>query len=105
VSKVVSPVAAEAIRIEEADGLDVIHALWMNVGPGQGYATILCYGSAWTVYFGGMSGRTIQEFFASVDPDYLVVKMGITPQLKSGKKYDAYLRRIVLAVQKALRGE
>jgi hypothetical protein len=97
-----TPVAVEAVRIAGADGLDPIHVFWHNVEPGKGYATVICYGCAWTTYFGAMSGRTIQQFFAEADADYLVVKMG-APHLKQGKRHDAYLGRIVKAIQESLR--
>lgn len=98
-----APVAVDAIRIDEAKELDPIHVFWVNVEPGQGYATIICYGAAWTVYFGGMSGKTIQQFFLDVDVDYLVNKLNNPQHLKQGKKQDAYLGRIVEAIQLSLR--
>jgi hypothetical protein len=110
VAMITTPVTVEAVRIDGANGLDSIHVFWVNVEPsagdfgsGKGYVTIICYGCAWTAYFGGMNGKTIQQFFADVDVDYLVTKMGITPQLKQGKKYDTYLGRIIKSVQAALR--
>lgn len=88
------------MEITDVPGLDTIHVFWQNVEPGKGYVTIICYGSAWTAYFGGMSGKTIQQFFASVDVSYLVNKMGITSTFKAGR--DAYLGKIIKAVQEAL---
>jgi hypothetical protein len=91
----------EAIQIVGGEALDPIHVFWVNSGPGQGYATVICYGSAWTVYFGGMGDRTIQQFFAEADTEYLVGKLH-SPILKEGKKYDAYLTRIVCAIKTAI---
>ena len=91
-------VPVEAVQIT-AEGFDRIHVFWMNVRPGQGYVTIICYGCAWTAYFGGMSGQTIEQFFAKADVPYLVNKMGCTPTLKQGQKQDAYLAKIIAAVQ------
>lgn len=88
----------------EAPGLDPIHVFWMNIKPCEGYVTVICYGSAWTAYFGAMSSGTIQEFFARVDVDYMVTKMQ-APTLKDGKKHEAYLGRIVKAVQDHLRAQ
>jgi hypothetical protein len=105
----ITPMSVEAERIDGADGLDTIHVFWVNVksakgdfGSGKGYVTIICYGCAWTAYFGGMNGKTIQQFFASVDVDYLVTKLGIKQQLKQGKKFDVHLGRIVKAIQAAM---
>lgn len=97
----VTSVTSETIRIDEAPGLDPIHVFWMNTGEGEGYATIICYGEAWTVYFGAMLGRTIQQFFASADVDYIVNKLSHRRNLKEGKKYEAYLSKIVLAVKQS----
>ncbi len=95
----------EAIEIALANGLDAIQVFWVNVGFSQGHVVITCWGSAWTAYFGGMSGQTIQEFFASADTPYLVTKLGITPQLKQGKREHAYLGRIIDAVKAELAGK
>lgn len=92
----------EAFEIPAAGSLDAIQVFWQDVGPGQGYVTITCWGSAWTCYFGGMSGQTIREFFASCDTGYLTTKLGITQHLKQGKKDHAYLGRIIEAIQAAL---
>lgn len=98
----VAPVSADAMMITDAPGLDAIHVYWVDVEPWKGYVTITCYGSAWTAYFGGMSGQTIREFFASADTGYLVSKMGITPHLKGTKRDHAYLGKIIDAVRRAI---
>jgi hypothetical protein len=95
-------IPVEAIQITGVHGLDTIHVYWQNVEHGKGYVTITCFGAAWTAYFGSMNGKTIQQFFADVGVEYLVGKMGITPQLKSTKRDDAYLGKIIAAVKAAL---
>ncbi len=89
----------ETFEIAPANGLDAIQVFWVNVGFSQGHVVLTCWGSAWTAYFGGMSGQTIQEFFASADTPYLVTKLGITPHLKQGKRERVYLGRIIDAVK------
>lgn len=81
----------------DTPGLDPIHVFWLDVALGAGYVTIICFGQAWTAYFGAMSGKTIREFFASCDVDYIVTA------LKQGKREHAYLGRIIEAVRAALR--
>jgi len=98
----ITEVTADVMLIQDVAGLDPIHAIWINVGPGIGYVTLMCFGCAWTAYFGAMNGRTIQAFFASVDVDYMVNAMSYRSTLKVGKRYEAYLARIVKAVQEAL---
>ncbi len=97
-------IEAEFVQAEGTSNLDPIEVFWHNLGPGRGSVTITCFGSAWTAYFGGMGdARTIQAFFLQADTGYLVTKLGITPQLKQGKRYDAYLGRIIEAVKGFLR--
>jgi len=99
----ITNVPADCWKITDAKGLDPIHVFWIDSGPGQGYVTIICYGEAWSAYFGGMGDRTIKEFFAAADTGYMVSKMGITRSLKSGKKYDTYLGRVIEAVREAVK--
>lgn len=95
--------AVEVLTIAPAGALDSITVYWHNFSPGRGQVTLTCWGAAWTAYFGGMSGNTIQEFFAGADVGYLVNKLGFTQWLKSSKKHEDYLGRIVRAVQEELR--
>jgi hypothetical protein len=92
----------EVLDIVGDPSLDRIEVYWRNYEPGKGSVTITCYGSAWTAYFGAMSGSTIQQFFTSAGTDYLVNKLGLTPQLKQRKTDLAYLSRIIDAVKAAL---
>ncbi len=91
-------------KIENAPSLDTIHVFWMDVAPGQGYVTVICYGQAWSAYFGAMGGaegRGIKEFFAACDTSYMINKM-FAPHLKQSKERDAYLGRIINAVRFAV---
>lgn len=90
------------IEVRGVSGLDEIDVYFLDVRPGAGHVTITCFGSAWTAYFGAMAGKTIAQFVARVEVDYLVTKLGITPQLKGRKCDNAYLARIVRAVQAEL---
>lgn len=98
----ITPISVDAIYLTEVPGLDPIHVFWQNLELGQGYCTILCHGSAWTVYFGAMNGQTIQEFFAEADTTYMAGKMGKTDALK---RDIVWLRKIIEAVKKYLTGE
>lgn len=95
-------VPVECWEIPEANGLDRIHVFWMDVAPGKGYVTIICYGSAWTAYFGAMSGMTIREFFAMADAGYLTSAMGTARTLRLAQGLQDYLCRIILAVKAAI---
>jgi hypothetical protein len=89
--------------VPHSDGLDEVVAYWRNFEPGKGSVVLTCWGSAWTCYFGGMMGQTIQQFFAGCGADYLVNKLGCTQHLKQSKRNDAYLARIIKAVQATLK--
>jgi hypothetical protein len=95
----------DVLDVASSSGVDSITVFWRNYQPGKGSVTITCYGSAWTAYFGAMSGQTIQQFFARADTDYLVTKLGITPELKQRKRDHEYLARIIDAVKAAMRAE
>lgn len=99
-----TPVFPVCWKITDAKALDPIHVFWLDVAPGAGYVTIICYGLAWTAYFGAMDGRTIREFFADCDTGYLLSALGIRPMhLKNNKRNEAYLGRIIDAVKEAVK--
>lgn len=85
--------------------MDSITVFWQDFEPNKGQVTILCWGSAWTCYFGGMGRKSIEEFFASASTSYLVIKLGFTQWAKSSKRHDAYLGRIIDAVKAKLKSE
>ena len=96
----------EHMYITETPGLDPINVFWINLEPGQGHVTITCYGSAWTAYFGAMGAQTvpqtIQQFFASVNADYMVTKLAC-PMRRQTKREEIYLTKIFHAVKAALK--
>ncbi len=52
----VSEFSVACVEITGAPALDTIHVFWLDVAPGAGYVTIICYGQAWTAYFGAVLG-------------------------------------------------
>lgn len=93
------------MTITDAVALDPIRVITEDYEPGQGRIIITCYSKAWVGYWGGMSGRSIKEFFIDCDAGYLIGNLtaGLS-QLKSREKNDnAYLIRIINAVQSAFR--
>lgn len=60
------------LRLSEIESLDPITVKIENYEPGKGKINIECYGEAWSSYWGGMSGRSIQEFFLSCDNGYII---------------------------------
>ncbi len=47
----------------------------MNYKPGAGKIVIECFGKAWAYYWGGMSGKTLQQFFITCDNGYILNKL------------------------------
>lgn len=91
------------IEITEAPRLDPIRVYLENYEPGKGRITISCYDAAWVGYWGGMSGDTIEAFLCRCDAGYLASNLSSAASLRAGKNHDAYLIRIIEAVQQALR--
>jgi hypothetical protein len=95
----------EAIHIAETPGLDPIMVYFTNFEPGKGMVTLVCFGNAWSAYFGGMGtgeGEGIREFFLGAGTSYLVNKLGISQVLKQAKHYGKYLGRVIDAVKAEL---
>jgi hypothetical protein len=85
-------------------GIDPIEVYFRDEEPGQGSITITCYGEAWTAWWGAIGGRTIDEFVAQCDADYLLGKL--TPPRHTTKRQNDHLRKIierVLSVLAAMR--
>ncbi len=91
--------------IIDAPRLDRIKVVTEDFGPGQGQIIIVCWGRAWSAYWGGM-GSTLVQFVTTMDAEYVAENLmrGAQPGLKRDQKREmAYLVRIVKAVQEALR--
>ena len=95
----------DVLDIPEKDGVDKITVFWRNWELGRGQVTIVCYGSAWTCYFGAMSGDTIQQFFSRASVDYLAGKLIDCRWQKRTNQHSKYLEKIVTAVQAFMRTE
>ncbi|ANQ83663.1 hypothetical protein dqs_0587 [Azoarcus olearius] len=91
------------LEITEAPGLDPIRVYLENYAPGKGRITISCYDRAWVGYWGAMSGKTVEQFFASCDAEYLRGNLMCGVGLSRGKQHEAYVLRVIQAVQGALR--
>jgi hypothetical protein len=68
--------------------------------------TIVCYGRAWSAFWGAMGDdRSIRAFILSCDDGYLVTKLTdftVTMDKKTREAADEYLLRIVKAVREGL---
>lgn len=93
----------EMLVIEDLPNLDPVRVILENFEPGQGRIIIVCYDAAWVGYWGSMSGDTIQDFFVRCDAGYLQSNLSSASSLSRDKRHQAYLVRIIEAVQAALR--
>ena len=95
----------ESFDILPSIALDRISVFFTDYGIGQGIVTLVCFGNAWSAYFGGMGGNTIKEFVRGCGTEYLVNKLGYSQVLMRRKKDLAYLGRIIDAVKAELAAE
>jgi len=66
--------------------LDPSTAFLEDFEPGQGQLTLVCWGRAWSHYWGAMgNGSTLSEFLRSASTEYIVGKLMLP--------YDVMLRR------------
>ncbi len=94
------------MEIIDAPRLDRIKVVTEDFAPGKGQITIICYGRAWTSYWGGMGDGDVTQFVISMDAEYIAENLlrGMQEPLKRYVKNEtAYLVRIVKATQEALR--
>lgn len=97
-----------AKRIYNAKALDPITVTTWNPVCGQGSLTVECYGRAWNCYWGAMGNKTVEEFVECCSADYIATCLmrsnrGVITSQKAAKEDEAYLLRIVYAVQEALK--
>ena len=83
--------------------LDPIRVITENFAPGQGRIIITCWDAAWVGYWGGMSGKTVEQFFIDCDAEYLAGNLGSSSTLSRRNENRAYLIRVIRAVQAALK--
>jgi predicted NACHT family NTPase len=93
---------ARMFRIYDAPKLDPILVVMQDLGAGNGRLLIECFGDAWSGYWGAMGERSIEQFVLSCSADYIAGKM-LGAQHKRNRTSEAYILRIVQAVQTALR--
>jgi hypothetical protein len=89
----------ETVLIPPTGSLDSITVFWQNFGIGKGQITLVCWGSAWTAYFGGMGDDTIQQFFTQAGSYYLAGKLMSAQWQTHTKTHEKYIVRLCDAVK------
>lgn len=59
------------LTLSDLDRLDPVTIFLEDFSIGQGRITIVCYGKAWSSYWGGMGNRSLIEFVLSCDEHYI----------------------------------
>lgn len=93
-SRAVVKAPPTVLEIPAGEGHDPITVIAFDAMPGQGKLIVQCWGDAWTCYFGDIGDRSLLEFVASTESDYLGSKF------QTNKKYAV---RIAAAVIRAAR--
>lgn len=90
------------LKITEVPNLDPIDVMLENYEPGKGRITIRCYTRVWTSYWGAMSGRTVQDFFAGCDNGYLISNLapGLSHEISDGEIITEHIRKKVIQMRK-----
>ena len=88
-------IQCECVRIEGGDRIDPVDVMFRDIDRKQGEIVVACYGKAWAAWWGGMGDRTIREFVAQLDAEYLATKL--MRGTERSREMD-YLRRIAEAV-------
>lgn len=79
--------------IYKSHNLDPVSIYLEDFELGKGKITISCYDKTWHSYWGGMSGRTISEFFLSCDNGYIAKNLSrISPSIPD---YEALYDKII----------
>ncbi len=93
----IEQIKTETILITGAPGLDPVVVVFRDEGPSRGGIIVECYGQAWSAFWGGMGSKTVREFVASCDSDYIANKLWRTGDRRT-KRTEEYLVKIASAV-------
>lgn len=86
------------IRIPARNKLDPISVFVQDQAEGRGRIVVTCYGNAWQGFWGAMGDRTVMEFVAKCDPDYVAGSMLQGRQTRIAKHERDYATRIAAEV-------
>lgn len=86
------------IRIPARNNLDPISVFVQDQAAGRGRIVVTCYGNAWQAFWGAMGDRTVLEFVAQCDADYVAGNMISGRQTRMTKAERAYTERIATEV-------
>lgn len=98
VDVVVLPHGIRLIEIPARNNLDPINVFVQNYALGRGRIVVTCYGQAWCGFWGAMGNRTVMQFVAACDADYVAGNMLSGRQGHVKKNERTYVGRIATEV-------
>lgn len=92
------PHGIRLIEIPRRNNLDPINVFVQDYELGRGRIVVTCYGQAWCGFWGAMGLRTVMQFVAACDADYVAGNM-LSGRHEHVKKHErAYVERIATEV-------
>ncbi|MBN5091718.1 hypothetical protein JY465_04490 [Stenotrophomonas maltophilia] len=92
------PLGIRLIEIPGRNGLDPINVFVQDYQLGRGRIVVTCYGQAWCGFWGAMGDRTVMQFVATCDADYVAGNM-LSGRHEYVKKHErSYVERIATEV-------
>jgi|GEM_PF-1225858 len=92
------PHGIHLVEIPRRNGLDPINVFVQDYELGRGRIVVTCYGQAWCGFWGAMGDRTVMQFVAACDADYVAGNM-LSGRHEHVKKHErTYVERIATEV-------
>ncbi|MCW2066888.1 UNVERIFIED_ORG: Lar family restriction alleviation protein [Stenotrophomonas maltophilia] len=92
------PHGIRLIEIPRRNNLDPINVFVQDYELGRGRIVVICYGQAWCGFWGAMGDRTVMQFVAACDADYVAGNM-LSGRHEHVKKHErVYVERIATEV-------
>ncbi len=92
------PLGIRLIEIPRRNNLDPINVFVQDYELGRGRIVVTCYGQAWCGFWGAMGDRTVMQFVAACDADYVAGNM-LSGRHEHVKKHErTYVERIATEV-------
>lgn len=92
------PHGIRLVEIPRRNGLDPINVFVQDYELGRGRIVVTCYGQAWCGFWGAMGDRTVMQFVAKCDADYVAGNM-LSGRHEHVKKHErTYVERIATEV-------
>ncbi|MCU1145752.1 hypothetical protein [Stenotrophomonas maltophilia] len=92
------PQGIRLIEIPRRNFLDPINVFVQDYELGRGRIVVTCYGQAWCAFWGAMGNRTVMQFVAGCDVDYVAGNMLQGRQTRITKREREYTARIAAEV-------